>query len=567
MQLSSSSAFSRRWITASRLLKSGKLKEIFIRTYRIIKRRKSKFRLIDYADWHEEWVEVDQKDTKRITELINSLPHQPFFSIVLHLDVTDHAAATSTIESIKEQIYPNWKLHIITSRNINSESLQKNISTDDDRIKITNVEDYDLNDWVIALDSQTRLGKAALFSVASSIVDRPEVSVIYSDNDHINSLGIFCDPYMKPSWNPDLFESINYLKPFTILHKNLWEKHLNPEEDLHDHLIQATKKMSAKEILHIPQILASIHTDNQKNHLVPIVNAVKNNFPTKEPLVSIIIPTRDQGQLLKTCINSIYQKTKYTNFEIILIDHQSSEKKAIRVIDFLREKPNSRIEKYSGNFNFSAMVNKGAEIAQGEIITLLNNDTEIIEENWLELLVTQTIRKEVGVCGPLLLFKNRTIQHAGIHPSKNALMIHGHKHEKENSPGYFGHLQTKHEVMAVTGACLSTKKTTWDELGGFNDKNLKVAYNDVDFCLKAREVGLRVLLEPKVKLIHHESASRGVEQEILRNPRLQKEISYMKDRWGEFLFVDPASNPNLLTTEEGLSLNSHPKEIPVWKNN
>ena len=221
-------------------------------------------------------------------------------------------------------------------------------------------------------------------------------------------------------------------KPFTILHKNLWEKHLNPEEDLHDHLIQATKKMSAKEILHIPQILASIHIDNQKNHLVPIVNAVKNNFPTKEPLVSIIIPTRDQGQLLKTCINSIYQKTKYTNFEIILIDHQSSEKKAIRVIDFLREKPNSRIEKYSGNFNFSAMVNKGAEIAQGEIITLLNNDTEIIEENWLELLVTQTIRKEVGVCGPLLLFKNRTIQHAGIHPSKNALMIHGHKHEKEN---------------------------------------------------------------------------------------------------------------------------------------
>ena len=149
MQLSSSSAFSRRWITASRLLKSGKLKEIFIRTYRIIKRRKSKFRLIDYADWHEEWVEVDQKDTKRITELIDSLPHQPFFSIVLHLDVTDHAAATSTIESIKEQIYPNWKLHIITSRNINSESLQKNISTDDDRIKITNVEDYDLNDgWI-----------------------------------------------------------------------------------------------------------------------------------------------------------------------------------------------------------------------------------------------------------------------------------------------------------------------------------------------------------------------------------------------------------------------------------
>ena len=119
--------------------------------------------------------------------------------------------------------------------------------------------------------------------------------------------------------------------------------------------------------------------------------------------------------------------------------------------------------------------------------------------------------------------------------------------------------------MAVTGACLSTKKTTWDELGGFNDKNLKVAYNDVDFCLKAREAGLRILLEPKVKIIHHESASRGVEQEVFRNHRLQKEILYMKERWGEFLFLDPTSSPNLLLTEEGLSLDPHPKEMPVWK--
>jgi GT2 family glycosyltransferase len=373
---------------------------------------------------------------------------------------------------------------------------------------------------------------------------------------------------MKPSWNPDLFESINYLEPFIILHKKLWREYLNSKEQLHDFLIQATRKIPANEILHIPQILASVYIGpsvDGSDHLLPRIIKSNNASSIKEPLVSIIIPTRDQGQLLKKCINSIYERTTYKNFEIIIIDHQSEEKKAKRVIDSLKEKSNTQIEKYSGDFNFSAMVNQGAEIARGEIIVLLNNDTEIIEGNWLNLLVTQTIRKDIGVCGPLLLFKNRTIQHAGIHPSENGLMIHGHKHEKENSPGYFGHLLTKHEVMAVTGACLSTKKTTWDQLGGFNDKNLQVAYNDVDFCLKAREAGLRVLLEPKVKIIHHESASRGVEREVFRNQRLQKEISYMKERWGEFLFLDPASSPNLLLNEEGISLNPHPKEMSVWK--
>ena len=579
MQLSNSSAFSRRWSTALRLLKSGKFKEILIRTYRIIKRRKSKLRSIGYEDWHEEWVEVSQKDSDRITELIDSLAFQPFFSLIYIVSATEPSGGSQDlINSIREQIYPNWKLNVI------SPFAKGNDADDDDRIKyINNVEpsdlelnewisDLELNDWVVPLESNTQLNKAALFSVASSIVERPELSVIYSDHDHINHKGQLCDPYMKPSWNPDLFESINYLKPFIILNKNLWVEQIHSGEHLHDYLIQATRKIPANEILHLPQILASVYLGplhcqigNSSEHLLPKAIENKNAFPIKEPLVSLIIPTRDQGQLLETCINSIYEKTTYENFEIILVDHQSEEKQARRVIDSLEKKSNARIEKYSGDFNFSAMVNTGAEIAQGEIIVLLNNDTEIIEGNWLELLVTQVIRKEIGVCGALLLFKNRTIQHAGIHPSKNGLMIHGHKHEKENSFGYFGHLQTKHEVMAVTGACLSTKKTTWNELGGFNANNLKVAYNDVDFCLKAREAGLRILLEPKVKIIHHESASRGVEQEVFRNHRLQKEISYMKDRWGEFLFHDPASSPNLLLTEEGIFLNSDPKEIPVWK--
>ncbi len=531
----------------------------------MLSRPKLKEQLIDYKEWHKEWVEINPKDEEIIADLNNSLPYKPSFSINLILDKTDLTTLSAVIQSIQDQIYSNWILNVITTDQFDSESLKKTIPLNDERIKLAELETTELKDWVINLDSRTLLNKAALFSVASSIVREPKASLIYSDNDYINSSGLFCDPYMKPDWNLDLFESINFLKPFMAFRQNLLHKNLSTKIIDHEFLIQTTKNLKAKEILHIPQILATTYAIDNESHLVPEIKIKDENFSDLQPLVSIIIPTRDQGRMLKTCLDSIYKKTSYKNFEIVLVDHQSKEKKAKKVINSLKEKKNSQIEEFSGEFNFSAMVNKGAEVSEGEILVFLNNDTEIIKEDWLELLVAQTVRQEVGVCGALLLFKNGTIQHAGIHPAQNGLMAHAYKHENENSSGYFGHLKVRHQVMAITGACLATRKNIWMSLGGFDEKNLKVAYNDVDFCLKAREAGLLVLFEPKVKLFHHESASRGIEKEFSRNSRLKEEVTYMRDRWGEFLFVDPISNPNLLITEEGIRLNPSPKNPPTWK--
>ena len=198
---------------------------------------------------------------------------------------------------------------------------------------------------------------------------------------------------------------------------------------------------------------------------------------------------------------------------------------------------NFRVENFSGAFNFSAIMNYAASLAEGDVLVLLNNDTEIVEPDWLTELVSQVSRPEVGVAGPLLLFGDGTIQHAGIHPGLGGLMGHGHKHLPDGSPGYFNRLKAVHEVAAVTGACLVIKKSTWDELGGLDEKNLPVAYNDVDLCIKARQRGLKIIFTPFSKVVHHESVSRGVDTPPKRNERLKGEIQAMQDKWGLFFIL------------------------------
>tara|TARA_Y100000590_G_scaffold456574_1_gene607423 strand:- start:804 stop:1568 length:765 start_codon:yes stop_codon:yes gene_type:complete len=250
--------------------------------------------------------------------------------------------------------------------------------------------------------------------------------------------------------------------------------------------------------------------------------------------------------------------------ELILVDHESNETYSRKVLNSLSQKSNVKIINFSGPFNYAEMMNNAARSANGEILVLLNNDTEIIEPDWLEELVAQVSRPEVGVVGALLLFKNGTVQHAGIHPGINSFMNHGHKHWPGNHPGYFGRLLIAHEVAAVTGACLAIKTSDWERLGGMDENNLAVAYNDVDLCLKARSMGKKIIFTPHAKLIHHESLSRGFEENSLKKERLSKEIKVMQERWGELLNSDPAYNPNLDQKSSSFILNDKPLNQPEW---
>ena len=553
--------FKRRWLTARRLIRSGNFTELLVRIFRFLKIRLKKKTKVDYSHWRKKWVELNDEDRKQIAVKIASLSRMPSFTFILNSKKIDIASVESSVSSIVNQLYPNWVLHINDCELSESDFSDRFVSLDNIRIKRGNPDKHELGDWIVELDPKTRIHEAALFSCTVSILENPKTKIIYGDHDHVNSSEFFCDPHMKPDWNHDLFQSFNYLDPFIAFDKELLETMQCETSDRHDFLLHAIRHLEEDEILHIPHILSSLEIENDTGHLEPATKRIKYELASPPPKVSILIPTRDQGIMLKRCLKSIYENTDYENFEIVLVDHETSEREAIEVIRTFAEKSNFRVVNFSGSFNFSALMNRAAEIAEGEILVLLNNDTEILDREWLTELASQILRPEVGVVGALLLFSDETIQHAGVHPGLNGLMGHGHKHLPSDDSGYFSRLKTVHEVAAVTGACLAIEKKTWIDVGGLDEELLPVAYNDIDLCLKVRRKNLRVIFSPYVKLFHHESVSRGIDKPVENNKRLQEEIRTMRERWGDSLFYDPAYSPNLSKEGGSFKLSDAPESI------
>ncbi len=554
----------RRWLTSWRLIRSGNFRELVYRVFIFIKTHFKENTVINYEQWRKKWVELSDEDRKQIVTKIDSLPRLPSFTFILNSKKTDIDSVDSSVRSIVNQLYPNWVLHISNSELSESDFSDQFFSLDDMRIKHGNPDEHELGDWIVELDSKTQLHEAALFSCAVSITGNPKAKIIYGDHDHVDSSGFFCDPHMKPDWNHDLFKSLNYLDPFIAFDKKLFETTQYQTSNRHDFLMNAIRHLEEEEILHIPHILSSLKIKNGTEHLEPPTKRIKYELEDPSPKVSILIPTRDQGAMLKKCLSSIYENTDYEDFEIILVDHETSEREAMEVIGAFAQKSNFRVLNFSGPFNFSALMNRAAEISKGEILVLLNNDTEIFDPEWLAELASQVLRPEVGVVGALLLFNDGTIQHAGVHPGLNGLMGHGHKHLPSGDSGYFSRLKTVHEVAAVTGACLAIEKETWVDVGGLDEESLPVAYNDIDLCLKVREKNLRVVFSPYAKLFHHESVSRGIDKPVEDNKRLQGEIRTMKERWGDSLFHDPAYSPNLSKEDGSFKLSNNPVSLKTF---
>ncbi len=551
---------SRRWSTAWRLLRSGELKEFLIKSIGFLRNASNEKPSIDYVKWREKWVELDEEKRSFFYEKLDTLISRPLFSVFISTDNTNLDSLFLTIESVKNQIYPDWILYLTSENQLDPDLCEKVSSFGDSRIKLGRFESFDVSDWFVGLDSTTRLHEAAFLSAVIAINENQGISIVYTDHDHIGHSRNFCDPHMKPAWNADLFAAMDYLSPLVFCEKELWKIWIDCKSDRHGFLLEATKGLSSSQIFHISSVLASVLTGYENSYLEPPVKRPIYDVPDPEPLVSILIPTRDQGRMLKKCLESLYEKTRYSNFEIVLVDHETSESKALKVIEEFELQENFEVVSFSGDFNFAAMINGAAEVANGDVFVLLNNDTEIFDAGWLKELVAQVSRPEIGIAGALLLFGDGTIQHAGIHPGIGGLMGHGHKHLSGDSSGYFNRLKAVHEVAAVTGACLAIEKTTWFDLNGLDEENLAVAYNDVDLCLKVRQKNLKVIFTPFSKLFHHESVSRGIDDAPERNARLQSEIQVMQERWGGMLNHDPAYSPNLSSDGGGFSLAEAPKK-------
>ena len=541
-------------MTAWRLLKSGDLKQLFIRTSNFF-RRKDSHTTVDYSEWRKSWVKVSSEERSRLVSIADSLPPHISFTLLLPSNREDPMLLLQTVESVLSQICSNWVLYILDGDCLSSDWTRKILEKEDSRIRLTHPTSSEMSNWVVPLIPGLMLDESALLNVSNSLVENPKTLILFGDHDHVDDSRFFHDPHMKPPWNRDLLASMNYMGPFIVWEKTLWGENKDKTVNQHELLIEATRNLLDESILHVPKILTSMHVSGDGSHLLPEARRIIHELPSPEPMVSVIIPTRDRGKMLRKCLKSLFDITDYPNFEVVLIDHDSSEKLALRTISEFESKNNFKVAKFMGSFNFSAIINQAADLAGGEVFVLLNNDTEIVESAWLTELVSQVCRPEVGIAGGLLLFGDSTIQHAGIHPGVGGLMGHGHKHLSSDSSGYFNRLRAVHEVAAVTGACLAIQKSTWNELGGLDEQHLPVAYNDVDLCLKARQNGLRVIFTPYSVLVHHESISRGIDHDPEHNIRLQNEIKVMEERWGEMLNFDPAYNPNLSFDGGGFNLN------------
>jgi GT2 family glycosyltransferase len=287
-------------------------------------------------------------------------------------------------------------------------------------------------------------------------------------------------------------------------------------------------------------------------------------LPAVPPLVSVIVPTRDRAALLAACAEGVLERTDYPAIEFLIVDNGSTEAATHALFSRLRSDPRVRILPAPGPFNYSALNNHAAAEARGEVLLLLNNDIEVMADDWLRELVSHAVRPDVGAVGAKLLYTDGTLQHGGVITGVGGAADHYRLGVAREDTGYFGSLAMVREVAAATGACLALRRSVFEAVGGLDEANLAVAFNDVDFCLRIRAAGWRILWTPFAELYHLESASRGQDLTAEKAQRFARELGYLRRHWGKVLMRDPFYNPNLELDGAADALAAVPRHQPPW---
>ena len=549
---------------------------------------------IDYPSWAAKFDTLSEADVARLRVAAESLPVRPLLSVVMPVYQTPEKWLRRCIDSVLDQAYGHWELCIADDaspsphvRRVLTEYMRR-----DPRIKVAfraenghisaasnSALELAAGEFIVLLDHDDELPPHALYEVAKAIGEHPEWKIIYSDEDKIDEKGRRFGPYFKPDWNYELLLSQNCVCHLGVYHAGLvaevggFRVGLEGSQDW-DLALRCAERLEGRQIGHIPKVLyhwraisgsTALAVDEKSyatragrravsEHLerigteaeVEVVHTgylrVRRALPSPVPRVSLIIPTRDRVDLLRMCVQSILEKTEYPDYEVIIVDNQSSEQATLDYFASLSRVPNVRVLHYDAPFNYSAINNFAAAAATGDIIGLINNDIEVISPAWMAEMATQAARPEIGAVGALLLYPNDTVQHAGVYLGIGG--VAGHAHVGLPVGMIDGRTGLAQEISAVTAACLFVRREVFEEVGGL-DQKLEVAFNDVDFCLRVRAAGYRNLWTPFARLYHHESASRGYEDTPEKVARFRREEDFLKARWGESLLNDPAYNPNL----------------------
>ena len=538
---------------------------------------------------YNEWLKKYEGTTE-----YEELKYRPLISILIPVYNIDRNSLSECLDSILKQEYDNFEVCLVDDCSTKEETKEtlEEYKNKDKRInvkyrkenghisKTTNdALEMAKGEFITLVDDDDTLSKDALYCVVKALNENKKLDFIYSDEDKLDPSGRRCNPNFKPDWSPETLLSLNYICHLTTIRKTLVDKiggfrvGYEGAQD-YDLFLRATEQTN--NIYHIPRILyhwrmvegsTSMVIDN-KSYAVDrgkqaIEDALKRRKLKghvevdkestyykviydidKEPLVSIIIPTKDYAETTETCLKSLYEKTTYKNYEVILMNNNSEEEDTFKLFDKYKKKyKNFRVIDANYEFNYSKINNQAVKESKGDYICLLNNDTEIIEPNWLTYMVGYAMLDHVGTVGAKLLYPDDTVQHAGTIMGLGGVASHAYIGASKDDLGDYGRLRVPYNYAANTAACLVINKKKFLEVDGLEEE-LKVAYNDVDFNMKMLAKGYYNVFVPMALLHHFESKSRGLDTTSEKYKRFKEEEKILYDRWNDLIQNDPFYNPN-----------------------
>ncbi|MFC0266579.1 glycosyltransferase family 2 protein [Kushneria aurantia] len=548
-----------------------------------------------YAYWQEHIEILREPSQKKVRRLQQQFVDPVRIAVVLvaHNGAVQHLAAS--LGAVTEQRYPHWQLFAGEALLEEAEVLAqaRGMAARDDRIGLLPGSTEEAlsaciaasPDYVMLLRVGDRLARNALYHIAHQCQMTPGGALIYGDDDIIDAAGERVLPNFKPRWNDDYLLAANYIGHAAAFSCEQLQRYLAQREDpgdvdVHALMLASGSQCERERVHHLPFVIyhndaancrhpmaANATSQRAVESFVQRLDAnarvrpvddigLKVSWPAPEPapLVSLLVPTRDRVEILRPCVDTLLAITDYPNYEILILDNQSSCAETRRYLDEIQQDARVRVLAWNEPFNYSSINNYGVEQAHGSVIGLVNNDIEPINPGWLTEMVGHVCRAEIGCVGAKLYYPNDTVQHGGVILGLGGVAGHAHRFFPRAHGGFQNRLSLVQNLSAVTAACLLVRRAVFEEVGGLNEADLPVAYNDVDLCLKVREAGYRNLWTPFAELYHHESISRGVDDNPTKRARAKREVDYIRYRWREALQQDPAYNPNLTVAYEDFSL-------------
>ncbi len=545
-------------------------------------------------------------DLAHMRDALFTLPFRPTFSVVVPAYETPEPYLRMMLDSVINQVYPDWKLCVVDDASPSSlvSDVVEEYARRDARIKFKRrVENGHISrasndaltlsngEFVALLDHDDVLAPEALFQCAVLLNRHRDADFIYSDEDKIDDTGKRFAPFFKPDWSPDSFLTRMYTSHLAVFRRSLLDAvggfrvGFEGSQD-YDLVLRVTERTDR--IYHIPEVLyhwrvhaasvtsgaaakpyaydAALKALNEamdrrgEGGRVDHLGEDRGNYVARYAIrtmakVSVIIPTRDLAEDVRRCVESIFARTTYPDFEIILVDNGSVKQETHTLFDQLRRRDPERFRviRHDVPFNYSEINNFAVKHARGEYLLFLNNDTEVLVDDWMTLMVEQAQRASIGAVGGKLLYGDGSVQHAGVVIGIGGIAGHAFRNFPANADGYYNYLRTANNFSAVTAACLMMRRDVFEEVGGF-DEELAVAYNDVDLCLRIGRAGYNIVYLPGVEMRHYESKSRGYDVTDEQEARDQRERLIMMRKWDILHFRDPHYNPNLTLEREDFSI-------------